>query len=78
MTPRTATVDRPSTACSLARLLDRGRAERDPAAFDETWRQVTPDDLATLIYTSGTTGQPKAVMLTHRNVRYEQARRRSG
>jgi long-chain acyl-CoA synthetase len=31
---------------------------------------VTPDDLATLIYTSGTTGQPKAVMLTHRSLRY--------
>ena len=33
---------------------------------------MTPDDLATLIYTSGTTGQPKAVMLTHRNLRYYQ------
>jgi long-chain acyl-CoA synthetase len=28
--------------------------------------------MATLIYTSGTTGQPKAVMLTHHNVRYYQ------
>ena len=33
---------------------------------------MTPDDLATLIYTSGTTGSPKAVMITHRNVRYGQ------
>jgi long-chain acyl-CoA synthetase len=55
-------------------LLRRGHAEavRSPGLFDETWRQVTPDDLATLIYTSGTTGQPKAVMLTHRNLRYYQ------
>jgi long-chain acyl-CoA synthetase len=55
-------------------LLRLGHAEavRSPALFDETWRQVTPDDLATLIYTSGTTGQPKAVMLTHRNLRYYQ------
>ncbi|HET6187013.1 MAG TPA: AMP-binding protein, partial [Trebonia sp.] len=47
-------------------LLRLGHAEavRSPGLFDETWRQVTPDDLATLIYTSGTTGQPKAVMLT--------------
>jgi long-chain acyl-CoA synthetase len=52
-------------------LLDRGRAE-DPAAFDRAWREVTPDSLATLIYTSGTTGRSKGVMITHRNIRYEQ------
>jgi long-chain acyl-CoA synthetase len=56
-------------------LLERGRAEadRDPAAFERAWREVTPDSLATLIYTSGTTGNSKGVMITHRNVRYEQA-----
>jgi long-subunit acyl-CoA synthetase (AMP-forming) len=55
-------------------LLDLGRAEaeRDPAAFERSWRQVTPDTLATLIYTSGTTGHSKGVMITHRNVRYAQ------
>ena len=55
-------------------LLDLGRAEadRDPAAFERAWRQVTPETLATLIYTSGTTGRSKGVMITHRNVRYEQ------
>jgi long-chain acyl-CoA synthetase len=53
--------------------LGHAEAERSPGLFDETWRQVTPDDLATLIYTSGTTGQPKAVMLTHHNMRYYQA-----
>lgn len=51
----------------------RAAARRSPGKFDEMWAQVTPDDLATLIYTSGTTGQPKAVMLTHRNLRYYQA-----
>ncbi len=56
-------------------LLDLGRteADRDPAAFERAWRQVTPETLATLIYTSGTTGRSKGVMITHRNVRYEQA-----
>ncbi len=36
--------------------------------FERSWREVKPDDLATLVYTSGTTGPPKAVMITHRNV----------
>ncbi len=50
------------------RAAGRAEAERNPAAFEESWRQVTPDDLATLIYTSGTTGPPKGVMTPQRNV----------
>jgi long-chain acyl-CoA synthetase len=38
------------------------------AAFNESVRNVRPDDLATIIYTSGTTGEPKGVMLTHGNL----------
>jgi long-chain acyl-CoA synthetase len=50
-------------------LLASGEAEdrRHPERFED-WREVTPDDLATLIYTSGTTGPPKGVMLAHGNV----------
>src|SRR6202140_3660920 len=50
-------------------LLASGEAEdrRNPERFED-WREVTPDDLATLIYTSGTTGPPKGVMLAHGNV----------
>ena len=50
------------------RAAGRAEAERSPGAFEESRRQVTPDDLATLIYTSGTTGPPKGVMITHHNV----------
>jgi len=52
------------------RLMQLGRAEdaRDSQAFDRGWRQVTPEDLATLVYTSGTTGPPKGVMDTQRQV----------
>jgi long-chain acyl-CoA synthetase len=55
-------------------LLELGRvaAKVDAGAFERSWRQVTPDSLATLIYTSGTTGRPKGVMITHRNIRYAQ------
>ena len=55
-------------------LLELGRAEgqRFPEKFEESWRQVTPEDLITVVYTSGTTGLPKGVMLTHHSIRYYQ------
>lgn len=36
----------------------------------ETSAVREPDDVAVVFYTSGTTGEPKGVMLTHRNIRY--------
>jgi len=35
--------------------------------WEEGWRKIERDDLATIIHTSGTTGPPKGVMLTHGN-----------
>lgn len=63
-----------TVALGWPELLARGHAsaESDTEAFERSWRQVTPDTLATLIYTSGTTGRSKGVMLTHRNARYAQ------
>ena len=57
-----------------ADVLARGHDEAAPGGqlFEENWRQVRPADLATLIYTPGTAGPPKAVMLTHQNLRYYQ------
>jgi long-chain acyl-CoA synthetase len=50
-------------------LISRGEEQiRTNADAFEDWRQVTPDDLATLVYTSGTTGPPKGVMEAHSNV----------
>jgi long-chain acyl-CoA synthetase len=72
-------IDDEATRCPAgirrwAHVLAQGRAIAASGGhrFEESWQQVTPADLATLIYTSGTTGQPKAVMLTHRNLRYYQ------
>ncbi len=55
---------------SFSKLQELGEEfeRRNPAFFDESRRNVRPDDLLTLIYTSGTTGNPKGVMLTHANL----------
>ncbi|MCA1733479.1 MAG: AMP-binding protein, partial [Acidobacteria bacterium] len=49
-------------------LLDAGRRSASRDLVRQRSAAQTPGDVATLIYTSGTTGDPKAVMLTHRNI----------
>jgi long-chain acyl-CoA synthetase len=39
-----------------------------PGLLASRWQAVRPEDTASLLYTSGTTGQPKAAILTHRNL----------
>jgi long-chain acyl-CoA synthetase len=56
---------------TLAELERRGeQAAGGEARFERAWRDVGPDDLATIIYTSGTTGLPKGAMLTHGNLTF--------
>jgi long-chain acyl-CoA synthetase len=38
--------------------------------WEEGWKAITRDQLATIIHTSGTTANPKGVMLTHGNMVY--------
>jgi long-chain acyl-CoA synthetase len=60
---------------SWEELLKRGAASllHDPSVFDESWRQVKPEDPVTLIYTSGTTGPPKGVVITNYNALWTSA-----
>ena len=55
---------------TMDELIKRGESliERGDNRFEQAWRNVKSDDLATIIYTSGTTGQPKGVMLLHKNI----------
>ena len=48
-------------------VLSAGEKIHD-SLLKERMEKQHPDDLATLVYTSGTTANPKAVMLSHRNL----------
>jgi len=66
---------RTGEAITWTELVDRGRAARPEsvAEVDRRWRAITPQQPVTFVYTSGTTGNPKAVVLSHRNVIFEAA-----
>ncbi|KAJ4846059.1 Long-chain-fatty-acid--[acyl-carrier-protein] ligase AEE15, chloroplastic [Turnera subulata] len=62
---------------SYQEILDLGRENRKTLvnSFDTgghcKHETISSDDIATLIYTSGTSGNPKAVMLTHKNLLHQ-------
>jgi len=62
-------------AITWAEFEARGEAAyaRLAEEVEARWKGIDPRDPVTFVYTSGTTGNPKAVVLTHRNIMFEAA-----
>ncbi|MGI8863215.1 MAG: AMP-dependent synthetase/ligase [Solirubrobacteraceae bacterium] len=64
--PEVVVIDGEAPGALTLAEVEAARAAEFP--FEQCWRRVGGEDIATLIYTSGTTGAPKGVMITHRNL----------
>ncbi|MGI8540886.1 MAG: AMP-dependent synthetase/ligase [Rubrobacteraceae bacterium] len=60
--------DASGTDAALFEDVAKGGKESPLEGWDEGWKGIFRNDLATIIYTSGTTGLPKGAMLTHGNI----------
>lgn len=59
----------PDGTVSFDNIFDLAATDPDHRRlWNEEWRSLTRDDLATIIHTSGTTANPKGAMLTHGNL----------
>lgn len=59
----------PEGAVSFDNIFELAATDPDHRRlWEEEWRAITRDDLATIIHTSGTTANPKGAMLTHGNL----------
>jgi long-chain acyl-CoA synthetase len=64
--PHAAADDGGGSVLRMAEVEARGEAA-PLDGWEEGWRSLEREDVATIIYTSGTTGAPKGVVLTHGN-----------
>jgi long-chain acyl-CoA synthetase len=55
---------------TLAELADREPTEAQRNAWEQRWRAIGREHLATVIHTSGTTANPKGAMIRHGNLLY--------
>ncbi len=65
---RVVVIDPVGNLPTLESMLTSKPSAEESKEFRRHWRQLQPQDIASIIYTSGTTGTPKGALLTHWNI----------